>query len=163
MFALFYYGLFRIGELTLGNHPVKASDVHIAKNKDKMLFILYTSKTHDKSSRPQKVKIQKITNKDLGHFCPFHLTQQYLTLRGDFNSYDEQFFVFSDKMPVKSNMVRQVLKDIISNLNLDSSYFGTHGFRAGRACDLLKLGYSIEKIKIISRWKSNAVYRYLRV
>ena len=54
LFALGYYGLFRIGELVSGDHTIKAKNVHIAKNKEKILIILYTSKTHGKESRPQK-------------------------------------------------------------------------------------------------------------
>ena len=62
LFALLYYGLFRIGELTKGDHPVKAADVHVAKNKQKMLFVLRSSKTHGKSARLQKVKVQSMTH-----------------------------------------------------------------------------------------------------
>ena len=57
IFALAYYGMFRIGELTVGNHPIKACDVHVAMNKFKILIYLRTSKTHGLESRPQKVKI----------------------------------------------------------------------------------------------------------
>ena len=52
-----YYGLFRVGELNKGDHPVKVTDVHIGENKRKALFILRTSKTHWKDSPPQSVKI----------------------------------------------------------------------------------------------------------
>ena len=44
LFLIAYYSMFRIGELASGTHPVKAKDVHIVKNKNKLLFILYTSK-----------------------------------------------------------------------------------------------------------------------
>ena len=40
MFITVYFGLFRVGELTQTPHVVKARDVHIAKNKNKLLFIL---------------------------------------------------------------------------------------------------------------------------
>ena len=56
-FSLSYYGLFRVGELALGSHTVKAKNVHIGRNKNKMLFILYSSKTHDRNVKPQHVKI----------------------------------------------------------------------------------------------------------
>ena len=50
IFALGYYGLFRIGELVasknLNQHAMKAKDVYVAENKQKILIILYTSKTH---------------------------------------------------------------------------------------------------------------------
>ena len=53
-FSLAYYGLFRVGELAKGDHPVLAKDVELATNKKKMRFVLHTSKTHNKGSPPQK-------------------------------------------------------------------------------------------------------------
>ena len=40
LFSTSYYGLFRVGELTSGTHPVKVADIHIARNKKKMLSSL---------------------------------------------------------------------------------------------------------------------------
>ena len=44
IFSHAYYGLFRIGELTKSKHAIKATNVHIASNKEKMLFVLHSSK-----------------------------------------------------------------------------------------------------------------------
>ena len=57
MFSTAYYGLFRVGELAHSDHSVKGCDVHIGTNKNKILFILRSSKTHSKSSEPQIIKI----------------------------------------------------------------------------------------------------------
>ena len=62
IFSFGYYGLFRIGGLVCmdGNHKqhtILARNVHVAMNKNKILVILYSSKTHDKDKPPQKVKI----------------------------------------------------------------------------------------------------------
>ena len=65
LFSTAYFGLFRIGELTKGTHPILAKDVHIARNKQKMLFILRTSKTHGKYSMPQTVKINSRKHKNI--------------------------------------------------------------------------------------------------
>ena len=54
LFALTYYGMITVGEVTLSPHVLKAKDIHIALNKDKILLVLYSSKTHDKGSRPPK-------------------------------------------------------------------------------------------------------------
>ena len=43
MFAMAYYGLMRVGELMLSPHVVKAKDVHMAGNKDKLLIVLHSS------------------------------------------------------------------------------------------------------------------------
>ena len=100
MFALMYYGLFRVGELAMGDHPVKACDVELATNKLKMHFILQTSKTHGKESRPQKVKItstlQEGEEDSTALFCPFKLANQYMAMHGDYTRFNEQFFVFRD-------------------------------------------------------------------
>ena len=50
-----YFGLFRIGEVTFSDHVVKVSDVHVGTNKKKLLFILRSSKTHGKGSKPQQI------------------------------------------------------------------------------------------------------------
>ena len=54
IFITGYYGLFRVSELmkTLSGHQVRAKDVHIGKNKNKLLFVLHTSKMHTKGMKP---------------------------------------------------------------------------------------------------------------
>ena len=57
LFTTAYFGLFRIGELVESKHVVKAKDVHIAKFKSKLKFVLHTSKTHGWGDKPQIIKI----------------------------------------------------------------------------------------------------------
>ena len=52
LFSTAYFGLFRVGELTTGTHPVLARNMHIGSNKRKMLLLLQTSKTHGKGNKP---------------------------------------------------------------------------------------------------------------
>ena len=75
-----YYGLFRIGELATGTHPVLAKDVHIGHNKNKILFVLRTSKTHWLDVKPQTVKITSTALSPHGKIhecnkklCPFQI------------------------------------------------------------------------------------------
>ena len=121
LFTLAYYGLFRIGELTLSNHVIKAKDIHIALNKNKILIFLYTSKMHDQSSRLQKVKITQSSHNQCKtrYFCPFKLVQNFLRIRGGYTSHDEQFFVFKGAILVEAQHMRLVLKDMIRRLNLN--------------------------------------------
>ena len=56
MFSTAYFGLFRIGEITQSPHVLKAIDVHTGVNK-KMMFVLHSSKTHNKGMKPQIIKI----------------------------------------------------------------------------------------------------------
>ena len=93
-----YFGLFRVGELTSGDHPVLARDVHIGANKNKILFILRTSKTHWKNSKPQLAKISSSADRktaaSTNQYCPFILLQEFLKVRGLYKSQNEPFFNF---------------------------------------------------------------------
>ena len=42
LFLTTYYGLFCIGEVTSGSHPIKVCNVEIAENKRKLKFTLFT-------------------------------------------------------------------------------------------------------------------------
>ena len=49
-FLIAYYGLLRVGEITDSQHVIKAKNVLVGKNKDKLLIVLYSSKTHSKAN-----------------------------------------------------------------------------------------------------------------
>ena len=171
IFITAYFGLFRISELTHtdSGHAVCTKDVQVGTNKSKFMFILRSSKTHDRSSRPQIVKIAgKKNNKDVGQgqqlklLCPYKLLRKYSKARKPCGLDHEQFFVHSDGSPVTAAQVRVCLKESLKEAGFNSALYSFHSIRAGRAGDLLKLGLSVETIKKIGRWRSNAIFKYLR-
>ena len=110
--AIAYYGLLRIGEITHSPHVVKAKDVHAGLNKNKILLIFYTSKTHNLGTYSQEVKIASSQQSNFYikcNFCPFKLIRNYMTMRGGFKSDSEQFFLFSDGSDVYPHHVHKVL------------------------------------------------------
>ena len=174
MISTMYHGLLRVSEVTAGEHqhPVLAPDVHIGTNKKKFLLILRTSKTHTRGTKLQLVKIsskcigsnktQSISEQMILPPCPFELLHQYALYRGGFSDEKEPFFIFSDKTPVTPTHLRICLKKIIRNSGFDETLYSTHSLRIGRTCDLYRLGISVETIKKLGWWHSNAVFRYLR-
>ena len=101
IFILSYYGLMRAGEVTCSPHVLKARNVHIATNRNKILLVLYTSKTHGKANRPQKIKITANNDEKSGayvrrHFCPFTILCQYVQIRGNYHNDEDQFFCFQE-------------------------------------------------------------------
>ena len=157
-----YYGLMRVGELTSSPHVLKAVDVNDARNKKGFKLILHTSKTHGRHNYPQKIKICP-ADKNHNCFCPVEELTKFLQLRGRTAlTKEESFFIFKDRRPVRPVDFRNSLKRMIHNLGLDSSLYDTHSFRIGRATDLFKRGVQVDVIKEAGRWKSNAVYKYLR-
>ena len=169
LFCLAYYGLMRIGELThtISGHAVKACNIHIGKNKDKILIVLYSSKTHGENCFPQKIKITSACDSDkteeMNLICPFTAVRKYLHARGGYTDDSENFFIFRDRSVILPSHVRTVLKNCLQALNLDADLYNTHSFRIGRTVDLWKKNKNLEELKRIGRWSSNAVYRYLKL
>ena len=162
LFSTTYFGLFRIGEVTESPHVVKACDVKRGVNKRKIQFTLRSSKTHGKDSYPQKVKISSSSRFRNTTFCPYELLDNYIACRPTRSSKDEQFFVFRDNSPVTPANFQNTFKSMFMLAGYDATLFSAHSLRAGRSLDLLSLGLSVETIKKLGRWKSNAVYNYLR-
>ena len=76
MFSTAYYGLLRVGEITSGDHVIKACDVQLADNKDKVLIILRSSKTHSVADFPQSITITStkiIREPTAANLCPYSL------------------------------------------------------------------------------------------
>ena len=163
-----YFGMLRIGEVTQGQHCVKVKDVQIGTNKNKILFILRSSKTHGKGDKPQFIKLKESTStasttkSKVTPICPFKAIRSYLAKRPQATNVTEQFFVFSDHKTVQPHHVHKLLKKMLSNARIDPSYYGFHSLRSGRLIDLLELRCLVETIKKLGRWKSNAVFRYLK-
>ena len=89
-----YYGLFRIGELTFSEHAVRAKDVHVGTNKKKMLFVLHSSKTHDKGSKPQLIKVTSMPTFHLRKMFKYQGVKEFHMLAriGCFKNYGFQSF-----------------------------------------------------------------------
>ena len=138
-----YYGLFRIGELTFSEHAVRAKDVHVGTNKKKMLFVLHSSKTHDKGSKPQLIKVTSMPTAALPNFkntmgdanvsCPFEILNDYIAVRKKRKTHlpNEQFFIYEDRSPVYPDHFRCVLKKALKSVKIDASYYTSHSLCAG--------------------------------
>ena len=155
MLSISYYGMFCIGEIAKSQHSMKARDVHIASNKNKILVILYSSKTHGRESFPQKIKIEgscmRVTN---SFFCPFKLLRSYLQARGDYATETEEFFIFRDRSPVQPENVRSTLRRALKNLGLRPELYNTHSFRIGKATEMMSANYTLSEIMRAGRWRS---------
>ena len=176
LFSTAYFGLFRTSELTAtpSKHAVKATDVQVGQNKKKFMLILRSSKTHCEGMPPQIIKISstKKENTDLSHEeeqnsklhlpCPYNLLWRYSVTKPPWKSKSENFFVFRDNSPVKASDMRACLQKTLKSAGFNHTYYGLHSLRSGRTGDMVKLGLSVDKVQRIGRWKSNAVFKYLK-
>ena len=119
MFSTAYYGLFRVGEITAGEHPVMVKDVMVDPIKQKILFILRSSKMHGRDAQPQMIKITSQPNTaDMTnggnsnrkkYTYPYFWLNKYMYLRPCYLDHCEPFFIFRDFSPVKPRHMRNVL------------------------------------------------------
>ena len=171
MLSTTYFGLLRVGEVMASEHIIKAKDVHIGRNKNKLMMILQSSKTHAKNMKPRIIKIDSLGGNHITPVvitegaisdCPFKILKEYLQVRNKYRSIDEQFFVFSDRTPVQPTQFNRLLKYLIKFTSLDSKPYSVHGLCMGRAADLLDMGVPVQTIMKLGRWKSSAIFTYLR-
>ena len=158
MFVSAYYGLLRAGEIAAGPHCILARNVHVGTNKHKILFLLKSSKTHTKGSKPQLIKISSHPVGDTDkqtttQTCPFNILREHIAVRPAAKHRNEQFFVFSDGTGVSIEQTRHVLRLLLKQLNFDASLYNLHSFRIRRCGNLYELGLSMETIKKIGHWK----------
>ena len=130
LFSSAYYGLLRVGEMTSGDHPIRVIDVQIGENKNKILFILRTLKTHWRDVKPQTVKITSTNFKRPGS-CPFEIIREFVRVRRCYLSADEPFFIFKDISLVKPRNMRDTLKLILKRENFKDENYNVHSFRIG--------------------------------
>ena len=127
------------GEVTDSEHSIRVKNTHIRTNKDKILLVLDSSKTHNKGDKPQKIKISSIPvmarmkpgdcttfTVKITKYCPFNLIKAYISSRPKAKSEMENFFVFSDGSLIKPENVRSMLKLMIEHLKLDSTFYNFH-------------------------------------
>ena len=176
MFAVAYYRLLRVGELTTGSHAVKVTDIHIADNKNKILFILHTSKTHWTDSELQMIKLTMMPHLDpyeYGrkhnsndrkemHFCPYNLIRRFMNVRRKYKSPHEPFYIFQDHSVVTPRHMCTTLRTILTQIDLDPQVYRTHSFRIGCSIDMYNAHIDVGIIKKLGCWCSNIVYSYLK-
>lgn len=163
MFSAAYYGLLRVGEITKGPHAVLAQDVIIGKNKKKIQLILRTSKTHGLGDPPQVIAFYCDCHETKApQYCPYELMVQYNKLKEKYANCKEQYFVYQGHIPVQAAKFREVLKTLLRFANINADCFNTHSFRIAHANDLRRLGKDVSYIQQIGRWKSSAVWNYLK-
>ena len=163
-----YYGLLCVGEITKSRYNIKARDLLIADEKQKVQIYLRSSKFHNESSSPQIIEIDvfggDINPKNyllIPKYCPFKMISNYTEERGPCDDEDEPLFIFSNRFTAPAQNFRRVLHRAIASNGLNHKLYNWHSLRSGRVRDLEQSGAEIEKIHKAGRWHSHAFYKYL--
>ncbi|MCG7876876.1 MAG: hypothetical protein N0C90_11155 [Candidatus Thiodiazotropha endolucinida] len=160
-YLLAFFGLLRVSELVFTcnmyrNRPLTARDVRIDKDSSAVIVTIRFSKNNQYGS-PTVLRIPASEDTTL---CCVTAIAEYLKCRPDQVSY---FFSHANSLPLTRSQFSGVLSKAIRFAGLPVHKFKTHSFRIGRASTLAAQGISNETIKLLGRWKSNAVQSYIRL
>ena len=155
-FTLSFWGLLRIGEITLskGNNAGQILAVDDVKlTLDKLVIHLRFSKT-DQTGKGVSIEIPKITGSTI---CPFLNVSEYLAIRPKSTATKSLFCHYNGTI-----LTRQQFSALLSN-SLKFSGIEAHSFRIGGATALSFTGYSDEEIQSRARWRSAVFKSYIRL
>ena len=156
MFTVAFFGLMRIGEVTMTANkqvPLMLSQVAISP---KQVTISISNFKHNKSNKSVEVILERQGDHVV---CPVYNLANYLLARGYGSG---PLFAFPDLAPVPRLFFAKHLRLLITFAGLDSSRYLGHSFRIGGASYYAELGYSDAQLRLMGRWGSNAFIKYIR-
>ena len=156
LFSAAFYGLFRIGELTVQNTGVVSLlSKNVTVSSDRIVFSISKFK-NNKSNQSFDVVINK---QDTNVWCPVKLILKFVSLRG---SQAGPFFCFANMQQVNRNFFTTRLSRCLQFCGFDTKLYKSHSFRIGGASYLVSIGYNDLQIKLMGRWESDCFIRYIR-
>ena len=156
MFLISFYGLMRMGEVSMYKHglvPLQMDQLQISKDK------LVISITHFKyNSKLTPVDIIFPRHQD-PQFCPVVHLSTYLLLRG---FQPGPIFAYPSLAPVHRSFYSGKLCFLLKSIGCDVSRYQSHSFRIGGASYFAELGYTDSQIRLLGRWETNSFIKYIR-
>lgn len=157
-FSLAFHGLFRVGELTVGNklanHTIQYENIKLWH--DRLELNVQTSKT-DQFGKGQTLVISKQLNVAI---CPVQTLSHYLNIRPLFSG---PLFCHFNGQPLSGYQFRAIMKKSLGVLGVENAGFKSHSFRIGMATTLSLEGFTDDQIMVKGRWKSDCFKRYIRI
>ena len=154
IFSLMFSAFLRVGEITDSHHNLGRRQFQFSK---KGLTIQFQSFKHSNTRKPA-ISIPPSG----GKFCTVRLVREYCHLR-DARGTSGPFFLSPAGLPLTKNWVRILLHKTCRSAGIDPRRITPHSFRIGAATWAAAAGKSLEQIRLMGRWASNAAINYIRV
>jgi hypothetical protein len=156
MFITAFFGLMRIGELTIGKVKVISLKVNQVQFSNNQVILTIKHFKHNKAGRPVQIVLSPQQQVQI---CPVAALTTYLQDRG---SSPGPLFCFPDGNPISRNFFTSRLSNALKFVGMDVTLYKSHSFRIGGSSYYASLGFSDSQIRVMGRWNSNAFIRYIR-
>lgn len=152
MFSLMFHAFLRIGEVTSSPHNIQFHQLQVLPSGAALTFLSF------KHSQGKPFTLH-IPTSSLPT-CPIPILLSYLSLRGNTPG---PLFCYPDSNPISQSHFRSLLHNGLVISGFPSIHITPHSFRIGGATYAATKGYSSQQIKLMGRWSSSAVDKYIRV
>lgn len=162
-FSLSFFGLLRIGEITISKaceapRIIQYSNIEIVKESN-VYYILLTIKFSKTDQFGISNTIQINEEKVNFTVCPVRTLKKFLGVRPHFFG---PLYCHFNKKPVTRNQFIKVLQDCLKYLGFAQEAIKCHSFRIGGCTYLFQKGTDEAMIKKKGRWTSDCFKRYIR-
>lgn len=156
-FVTAFWGLFRVGELTMcqGKNVDQLISIDDLKLDKGHIIVLVRFSKNDQTGRGAEVKLERSGDQ----ICPVSCLNEFLEVRPKIPG---PLFCHFNGKTVTRYQFTAVLAKSLSFLGLNTHKFTSHSFRIGRASSMATQGHSSEEIMLKGRWKSTAYKGYIR-
>ena len=166
VFLCAFFGFMRVGEFTVTSKDtvqdstLKISDVQFCRPgvdslSEHVLISFRVSKTNQ-AGPPQVIRLVPSLEEFM---CPVQGLREFLRVRPTGLG---PLFCHFDSLPLTRFQFRAVLQRALTFSNLQHGHFTAHSFRIGAATVAHSLGVSQTDIRLMGRWRSDAVLSYIR-
>ena len=92
------------------------------------------------------------------NLCPVQAIHEYIQL---FKPIQGALFQFLGNSPVTDSFMSSKLHMLLQFIGLDPKCYKGHSFRIGAATNVVNMGFSVQYIRKLGRWNSNAIQNIL--
>lgn len=159
LFSIAYFGCFRVSEFLISSDHMKilCLDRVVWRKDDAFEFLLHKTKNNSRGA------VQEVIFGSLGDdpICPVAALRGFLTVRPS-TSRSHPLFVNARGTPISSKVFNLMLRTVLGRLGFaDTKRYSAKSFRVGAASETFSLGFSLDDVKGLGRWNSDAFMVYI--
>lgn len=161
--TLAFFGCLRSGELTVPSRAafdpsihLTAMDIAVDSHNDPSILQLRLKQS---KTDPFRTGVMVYVGKTNSTLCPVSAVLAYMAARP---ADPGPLFRFADGSPLTRQALVRKLRGALRQLDINPDLFSGHSFRIGAATAAHRAGIDEATIRMLGRWESDAVLRYIR-
>ena len=163
-FTFAFAGFLRVSEYTLKDDYIhKLKQLSYNKQNGSIIALQYHL-PHSKTDQYYNGSTIMMAATD-AVYCPVKAFVAYLNKRKQMKfstSSEDVIFINASGAPVKPDFINLGLKYIVKLIGQNPENYSSHSFRSGAATEAFRANIPYERIKLLGRWRSDAVKAYIK-